>query len=400
MKTYAGVGGVAKLAQRMYAGINGVAANVLKAYIGDENGKAKLWFSSLPSVTWQRFTNQYYPDYSSYAKYSMCYDNGTVLVCGKDGVFHLEDDGRWINGKYPDGNWIIHGHFMDICAHDGVIVTICENLTSSNEQGCGIYYSTDGGVTFTMCVETVAKAYWNFVKYVNGRWFASLKGGFYHSADGMNWTKVTTTYRGVSTSPNDAFYDDARGMWILDCSNCYYKSSNGTSWSSGDGAYGYRFKNGNNIIVVYMGASGDRISYSTDGGTTLTKSTFEGEAKYSISQYAGFWYSDSHGVCFADGKWVLGSASGLIYSEDFGATWKKCKAPKIGICEVRHSDGVWMATGKEAYILYSYDGITWFNTVTLQNRYMYGLLCVDGRWIVGGEYGMLYCDAFIGNNGA
>lgn len=50
MSGYIGVDGSSRKIGQMYIGVDGVARKVRKAYIGDADGKARLWYSSGPSL--------------------------------------------------------------------------------------------------------------------------------------------------------------------------------------------------------------------------------------------------------------------------------------------------------------------------------------------------------------
>lgn len=82
---YLGVDGKARKVKKIFYGIDGKARKVRKGYIGDENGKAQLWFEGLPDTISCTMSNVVSMDWTRYG----------AAVAGKYGIFgggDLNDD--------------------------------------------------------------------------------------------------------------------------------------------------------------------------------------------------------------------------------------------------------------------------------------------------------------------
>jgi hypothetical protein len=374
----------------------------------DSNG---LWYSENNGVTWNQSnitSGTYY-----------CIDSSeSVIVAscgtGNTGLYYSADGKTWTQTNITSNNW------HEVHYANGIWVTVSFIYL-------GFYYSTDG-ITWTRSSSYTTADFYS-LGYGNGLWVAGSSGyssnyGLYYSSDGITWTKS-------SSCTSYYFYDVYYGMgiWVAaSVGNGLFYSTDGKTWNQSNitsnnwGCVHY----GNGMWVAGSNTADVGVYYSTSGITwykaeTISAGSFGKKALYygngmwvisSSSDYAVYysydgitWFkcsgvSGNYGVCYANNTWIVSgyysnneSISANIKtslshmdSTDYSYTNNFCKkwyqtTITTGSWSVGYGNGMWVAAGTTG-IMYSHDGICWYQSDTAYGSYSSVCYGYDSVWIV------------------
>ena len=215
-----------------------------------------------------------------------------------------------------------------------------------------------------------------------------------------NW--VSSGFRTIQWSPNGtswidgsgAFLDgngvanDGKGTWVAvgdDTGSQIKWSSDGKYWNDASGASwttegkGVAYNNGKWVAVGR--GTGSQIFWSSDG-----------KSWHDASENGGGGY---YGVAYGQNKWIA-VGNGVISLSNDGKSWNNVSGiPNEVIGGIAYNgNGKWVAVGEAKTVLWSPDGLTWydasgvFNNDLFGNDY-YGVAYGNDTWVAVGEKGGL-----------
>lgn len=270
------------------------------------------------------------------------------------------DDGiTWIKNENLNSTYAVidAGTFLMLC---------CDN---------GVYHSTDGmnwSKKSSTIFRNIAKGDNIFIASNNS--YSSSQYGIYYSMDGISWNRCYS-----NSQANKVVYGN--GMYLANCCNYgLYKSTDGKNWtrvSEIDGSYPSIFYENSKWFVFAQNSKAFYVS--TDGITwTTTPDIFE-STKY-----------ECHSLAYHDGLYVStfkDREKSILYSED-GISWFSTDLTNAEVNVVKYANGLWVAaagtggTGSLSNgIFYSANGKNWNQSdlTTLGAKY---LTFGDNTWIV------------------
>jgi hypothetical protein len=201
---------------------------------------------------------------------------------------------------------------------DGQRMLICAS-TDSN----GVRFTADGVNWTTAGTPGSRTPTASFVN--NGRFHTSNFSGssgqhyFQRSTDGINWTQVSPSFAGCSVTSFAAQGDTLLAVGTFPNgggpTNQYmYSTNNGDSWINANfpvsSSWGVALTNGTTWVVASQNAGSNNVRSNTVvvGGTWTARS-------------AGSSSNEWLGGAFGNGRFVITSFGGLIFSSSDGATW-------------------------------------------------------------------------------
>jgi len=273
---------------------------------------------------------------------------------------------------------------------------VIEWMTTGSVGDVSIEYSTDGGNTWNMAVETTTNdGNWEWdipgtvstsclvrVSEVGGDGESVLTdesdGMFEIVSDtapcGRSWDLANytgsddLTFVGVG---NGQFVAVGKGGRIL-------TGSNGQSWTartSGTGSDLYGAAYGSGIFVV-VGANGVILS-SVDNGVSWT-------ARESNT------VNDLYGVCFGDDQFVAVGANGTIVTSGDGITWSVGDSGVTGSLNgIAYGGNQFVIVGSTGLVLTSGYGVSWERRYPGTSRSFHGIVYGDGTFLAVGDSGLI-----------
>ena len=310
--------------------------------------------------------------------------------------------------------------------HPGSNTTLYLALRATNSSGVGtglaplyllddIEYVSDGSAwqQATAAADWPKRSQHTSAEFDNRLW---VLGGYdgsnrlndiWYSADGVNWTEVTTGYWSERYLHTSVTFDDK--LWVLGglasgSENDVWYSEDLTTWAQATAAAAWSSRYGHTSVVFdgkiwviggYDGAYTNDVWYSSDGAN-WTQATAS----------AGWPARSNHSSAVFDGKlWVLGGYDGsrfndVWYSAD-GATWTQATNNAVWSERDSHSsavfdDKLWVLGGNDGSKIlsdtwHSADGINWKRiTAAAEWSERWGhssLLFGDELWVLGGYDG-------------
>ena len=273
---------------------------------------------------------------------SVAYGNGKfVAVTTSDVAAYSEDGINWTQTTLP-----VSSGFSSVAYGNGKFVAIAWG------QKIAVY--SEDGINWTQTTLPFS-GYWSSVAYGNGK-FVAVGGGnnpyFAYSEDGINWSltgTVTNSYQWCSVA-----YGNGKFVAVGESDLVAY-SEDGINWSLGNLPINAKWTSvayGNGkFVAIYTGNGG---AYSEDGinwTRITTASSFQWES-----------------LVYGNGKFVAvanDSYGRAMYSED-GITWTHVNISSFSTwwkC-VTYGNGKFIAISNKK-VIYSKDGINWFDTSTV-----------------------------------
>jgi hypothetical protein len=209
------------------------------------------------------------------------------------------------------------------------------NIIWSTTSANGMYYSTNGGATFTSCVFDIAPTNWMTVTFnedvVVALVYSTTQA--YTSTDGINFTKRAALPTATLESFNMTWFE-AAGLFIagvaVDSSHRIMTSPDGLTWTVQSVPYESITFATNGTVCVAFSTVSPYATYSYDGITWYGATGISGTC-YAIcwsaerSEFLAIRNSNGHGFRSADGvTWTtLGGIAptgvrGLIWVGDYG----------------------------------------------------------------------------------
>lgn len=254
------------------------------------------------------------------------------------------------------------------------------NQDTGATQSNGLWYSEDGGMTWTQ--SNITRGSFTTIAHVGSDWLALGDSSYYnvtgpyYSSDGKTWTA-----RDLNIGYGyDVAYIYPR--WIMGGYSGFYYSSDrqGNGWTlvKPDDLQDYHYvTNGNGTLVGTCAHNSGKIYYSTDSGLTWT--TVSGvTGSFNKPRYSNF-------------HWVVGvtpwsadysGAEGIWYSSN-GEEWLQSDI-KTGHYDVQVANGIFFAAGSV-----STDGKTW-TKMNMPEDCMDNIFYKDGVYILTNKYGIYY----------
>lgn len=366
-----GVNNVARKGKKAWVGVDGKARKVKKMWIGDANGKARLCFSG---------ANPIYFSVSS------------ASTTSEHGIYVSEDE---LNTIAIAGVGGFASHGGAIVTKDGVEYIVTARPGDINTQG--VFYSTDGGNTWTKATPAYANPTSNSenasLVYNDGAlWFVrstqsqySACTDVYRSTDLVNWTKVASTSSGTYSYSADVgeVYSDRLIIYCNGTTSSYIRG--GLIYSIGiDGVQkgfgnnglsqdrkGKVFTNGVDCSVIAQ------INNMNNGGTKewclYYGNNLETKIAYPFDNTLyqdGATFQGQDFGCYADGTWIyITAASGYIkfyYSTNL-KSWTLAQTVDLGTfvaigpycTDVKYIDGVVYALMSTTIYCSADKGKTW-----------------------------------------
>lgn len=232
------------------------------------------------------------------------------------------------------------------------------NLTEINIDSGQAWQSASASSNFT------TKSY-----YINNAWYYTVAqdaniGGVYRSANGINWTKIST--RGTT---DIAF---GNGILVAATQNGIYWKDDLDNWTLATGS-GTSYFNcimyANNLFVAGSNTTG--LYYSSDG-KNWTQSNFNSNPARAVNYIE---YEDNYVTKY---RWVASTANGIFYSDD-GQSWTLSYGVSVSI-SYQPRAFVWYYTSGNtsikmscllAYHYYSTDGGVHWYTISPNDYYIY-----------------------------
>jgi hypothetical protein len=290
------------------------------------------------------------------------------------------------------------------------------SVAAVNDATQSLYYSSDG-ITWSPVQGVLISVSGNGVAYNGSRWVAVGNGtpSIVYSDDGILWIAAGFT----CFSTGNPFYCVvfANGRWVagMDYDGFYsvssYYSDDGILWDPINSMFPFICNTRTNAIA-YGSFTGSKISgakffcvgeANTDqfnAGTSSDGRNWEG--------YQGGGFFDKadalYGVIYAGGQWIVtganASRNSIIYSAD-GEIWNNASFTEVDFTTARgvayNGTDLYVAvgntTGPGATIKWSTDGQTWTDALSgafANNGYSIAYNAGVGRWIAGGDSGVLY----------
>lgn len=293
----------------------------------------------------------YMPNYSYH---SICYGDGKFVAApfNSNVAVYSTDGINWTQTTLPVvGSWysIAYGNDKFVAAsNDGKIV-----------------YSADG-ITWTQANTLSINSIWLSIIYADNKFVVvgncdSNDNNAAYSTDGINWTLTSTSFSGTCYSIT---YGDGKFVSVGTRGTAAY-STDGINWTQttlpifADTANKMSVTYGGGMFVVagyHLDSSANLIessvAYSTDG-INWTKAS---------PPVSGNWAAIAYG---AD-KFVIVGRNGapIIYSSD-GITWYETTNPDIRTYSVIYAANKFVAVGDNGSIKWSNDGIAWKNSINV-----------------------------------
>ena len=301
---------------------------------------------------------EYYELYSDFSNgyglsniKSILYANGLFLIGTENGLRYTID-GTTVG--YIDN--VSSGYFSALCYDDGLWVAGEANGAS------GLWYSTDGK---TWTQSNLTDVMINSICHADGLWMAcGSNNTVVYSIDGKTWVENNPTI--LNTNYYAVYHKN--GIWILASASGLLYSTNGLSWTKSNITSGFFYSicYGNGVFVA-AGING--VYSSTNGMAWSLKSSV-----------------NSREVYYANGIFILGTASAGIYYSLNGTSWTQSDitSDAFGNTEYKtlyYANGLFIAASKTSGIYYSADGKHWIqsNITSGESRCpMFG----GTRWLV------------------
>jgi len=265
-------------------------------------------------------------DYTKTTNGGLTWTPGTINAAGVTSSYGLAN----ISSTHQDTAW-------------AAVFPITSTITAQ-----GIYYTSNGGTTWTKqssALFNTSTSFANFVHFFNkndGVAMGDPAGGYFEiyttSNGGTTWTRVASSNIPLPVATDEygtVGYFTAVGntLWFLTTKGRIIKSTNkGATWTAGSTPLGsaltltnIAFKDQLNGLVTTLDAT-----TSTDAGIYKTS---DGGATWSLLTNSTAGITNKSGICFVPGTsgtyFISGSStngSGTAYSTDNGATWKSIDA--------------------------------------------------------------------------
>ena len=346
---------------------DGVTVGIFK-----NNGMTGIYYST---------DNDYFQDG---AWYPTNVQSGNFLAIGADkrsfvaieegkGPIYSQDGQHWeaCFVMYGSQNFPNTGKISLVSGYCSSYPDISQWLIGCDQEGKGLYYSRDGGYSWTTAGLTDAGAIRQIV-YGNYIWLVSTDTGVYYCNDKSyprSWTLIST----FSNKARSICYGNGVFVAAQDSANVYY-STNGTSWSTatvGGAKVNY---------VCYVGqcffaATSNKGLYYSTNGTSWTQTTTFTSDTYHISQ-------------LSDG---IANYSTYYYLNVGGRLWScsSSTAPKSWTEVYTYNTS--LTTGLPIYncsyttYFYTDNGIRWFTGNNTRSSKIYELTYKQSQ-VVRGKY--------------
>ncbi len=266
------------------------------------------------------------------------------------GNFLSYDSGTWVASSAPSTfKWIAlcssaSGNFLAAAPNDGNV----------------IYYSTDGGLTWSSSGSNPAS--WHAIacsstgsRVIAGVGSSTATGSLYYSTNsGVNWSTATGEPTALWTSM-DMSANGSNAVAVAYGGGIYLSTNGGVNWSVSSMAPS------TNWFSVACSASGSNIVAAATGGRIYTTSNFGASWTPQTGAPATNWYAV---VSSADGRKLAADGLGgvgLYTSGDFGVTWTKQAVTNSLYCLSCSADGGKLVAGNSSGSLYASSdfGVTW-----------------------------------------
>ena len=231
---------------------------------------------------------------------------------------------------------------------------------SNGAGGAGIYYSTDGGATWTQSNVTTGTGVWAFT-YTGSAVIASDLSAvkiYSSSNNGQTWTTVNTSY-GFGT----VFWTGSQLLGVDNTTGLYKSTDGGTTWtlvtaSITGGVYGNSIYNTGTQLLATDSSTTTAIWKSTDGGNNWTSVYTAASANL----YQSF-------VPINNGILAIGSG-GAAVSRDGGNTWASYSTPGVTFYNAINFNGTLLGTynnGIDRFGRSTDNGVSWTSLSTSSN---------------------------------
>ena len=289
-----------------------------------------------------------------YSYESICYGDGKFVAApfNSNVAVYSTDGINWTQTTLP-----VVGTWYSIAYGNNKFVAVSNNGK--------IVYSADG-ITWTQVNTLSINNIWRSIIYADNKFVVvgygdSNDNNAAYSTDGINWTLTSTSFSGTWYSIT---YGDGKFVSVGNRGTAAY-STDGINWTQTTlpilsyTANKMSVTYGGGMFVVagyYLDSSANLIessvAYSTDG-INWTKAS---------PPVSGNWAAIAYG---AD-KFVIVGRNGapIIYSSD-GITWYETTNPDIATSSVIYAANKFVAVGNNGYIKWSNDGIAWKNSVNI-----------------------------------
>lgn len=195
--------------------------------------------------------------------------------------------------------------------------------TNAPSSGGYVYYSSNGGSSFTQSTSQLSSSWKSITCSNDGRYVYAVinSGGIYYSNNyGVNFT--------VSNAPNKAWYSIATnntGNIVFACINA---TSNGGIYISTDYGQTWSITSANTTIPYWSitsNSTGQYLAAARNGGTIWYSTDYGNTWNQPQTSLTYNWYSVSSN---STGQYLIAvartggtTASGVFYSTDYGNTW-------------------------------------------------------------------------------
>ena len=283
-------------------------------------------------------------------------------------------------------------------------------------SGNGIYYSTDGGATWTKTslnsgmINTLIMA--NDGTIVAG----TYNNGIYYSTDnGKTWVQSSLDNSNGGFNALIVANDGTIIAGSYNYKGIYYSTDNGRTWtqSSLEDVNIESLTIANNGTVI-AGSGGDGIYYSTDNGATWTQSSLESDYIHSLmvtndgtviagsNNEHGIYYSTNNGrtwvqsslddkdirsFAIANNGTVIACGYGIYYSTDNGKTWSQSNRSSgyVNSLTVANDGTIIAGSDSGEGISYSTDNGEMWSQSSLESDYIRSLTVANDGTIIAGS---------------
>jgi hypothetical protein len=293
---------------------------------------------------------------------------------------------------------------------------------SSNGSTRVLGYSADGITSWTASSTQVLSSDINQFAYNGIVWLAaSSSTGMARSTNGTTWTMVTS---GISSSAVCTGIAWGANLWVAAVDGVIAYSTNGTSWTATAQAASKVYF----VDDMFVACNQTTLYFSIDGATWTFMSTIAGNASVQSLMYdSRIWiavcgdgnavyrsfdginwivtnanfndgtYTAGYSGCTNGKVWLAGgysaSSSCIRYSAD-GITWTTVNVSAFSVNTCRsltYNGTVFIAAtytltpfspDSNFHVLYSYDGLTWYDSASANALFLYGASTIAAKTIL------------------
>ncbi|GAB5561519.1 MAG: hypothetical protein SynsKO_31660 [Synoicihabitans sp.] len=434
----------------------GLAVGNLNAVLFDGSkfiatGRGRNFATSLDGVTWTSQTGSpmNYP-----ARGGLMFD-GTryVMVGDANNSIHSSDLVNWtIGGQTSPNTWIEGATYVASSSTmlgvgaDGLIVTSGDGGDSWQTRDSGtseplravagadagyvvvggngtVLHSSDLVTWSVATIPTEAQGAWfNNVRFSNGKFFAMANRLLMESTDGLSWSLVTTEFSPhVNSDPRDIAWDGTHFTVALIDSRVV-QSSDLVTWEILD--LGFEHPEGTPLFALATDNSGNVVGVGP-GGAIVHNTRNVGAVGalwdlFNVEYIDGkFWATGANGVLLtssdgtnweerpngrtghwfkaiikANGRYVMPTGSGAIRWSDDGVVWNEVSSNTIGDTRdnsaIAFANGEFLVTTTEGHVRRSADATSWNTTlVDAQGTPLNGIASIGGTVVAVGDNGLI-----------